>query len=169
MVDVWAANATGVYSGIVNLGNGNGDPRNKETTFGRGLQMTSNEIVAKFTTFFPGHFTSRTQHIHVATHLNGVIWSNNNTFQGSTVAHIGQIFFDQSLANSIERDPIYQANKQPLTKKAQDGIFMQEAAVGDLVVEYSHRSQSFDGGISAWLAFGIDTKSEHITAADTHH
>ena len=61
-----------VYSGIVNPGNGNGDPRNKETTFGRGLQMTSEEGVAKFTTFFPGHYTSRTQHIHVATHLNGV-------------------------------------------------------------------------------------------------
>lgn len=57
----------------MNPGNGNGDPRNRETTFGRGLQMTSNEGVAKFTTFFPGHYTSRTQHIHVATHLNGVL------------------------------------------------------------------------------------------------
>jgi protocatechuate 3,4-dioxygenase beta subunit len=63
-----------VYSGIVNPGNGNGngDPSNKETTFGRGLQMMCEEGVAKFTTFFPGHYTSRTQHIHVATHLNGV-------------------------------------------------------------------------------------------------
>ncbi|TVY84533.1 hypothetical protein LSUE1_G000617 [Lachnellula suecica] len=170
MVDIWAANATGVYSGIVNPGNGNGDPGNKETTFGRGLQMTNEDGVANFTTIYPGHYTGRTQHIHVATHLNGVIFADNNTFQGATVAHIGQIFFDQSLSDSIENDSVYQANQQPVTTNAQDGVFLQEAAIGDPVVEYSLLSDSVQDGVFAWISFGIDvTKSEEIFAAAAHH
>jgi protocatechuate 3,4-dioxygenase beta subunit len=60
-----------VYSGIVNPGNGNGDPSNKESTFGRGLQFVNADGVVQFQTFYPGHYAGRAHHIHVATHLSG--------------------------------------------------------------------------------------------------
>lgn len=72
MIDLWHANSTGVYSGVVVSGNGNsGDKTNLNATFGRGLQQTDKQGVVPFTTFYPGHYTGRTQHIHVATHVNG--------------------------------------------------------------------------------------------------
>jgi protocatechuate 3,4-dioxygenase beta subunit len=72
MIYLWHANATGVYSGVVTPGNGNSDVQsNINTTFGRGLQPTNKDDVAQFTTFYPGHYFGRTQHFHVATHVNG--------------------------------------------------------------------------------------------------
>jgi protocatechuate 3,4-dioxygenase beta subunit len=72
MIDLWHANATGVYSGVVVPGNGNSDDgSNINSTFGRGLQPTNKDGVTQFTTFYPGHYFGRTQHIHVATHVNG--------------------------------------------------------------------------------------------------
>jgi protocatechuate 3,4-dioxygenase beta subunit len=72
MIDLWYANATGVYSGVVTPGNGNSDVQsNINTIFGRGLQPTNKDSVAQFTTFYPGHYFSRTQYVHVATHVNG--------------------------------------------------------------------------------------------------
>ena len=72
MIDLWHANATGVYSGVVSPGNGNSDVEsNINSTFGRGLQPTNKDGVAQFTTFYPGHYLGRSQHIHVATHVNG--------------------------------------------------------------------------------------------------
>lgn len=50
MVDVWAANATDVYSGIdVQFNNGSLD-----STYLRGLQPTDTDGVAAFDTIFPG-------------------------------------------------------------------------------------------------------------------
>jgi protocatechuate 3,4-dioxygenase beta subunit len=72
MIDLWHANSTGVYSGVVSPGNGNiSVESNINTTFHRGLQATNNEGVVQFTTLYPGHYIGRTQHIHVATHMNG--------------------------------------------------------------------------------------------------
>lgn len=72
MIDLWYANSTGVYSGVVVQGNGDSsDATNINATHGRGLQATDHEGVARWTTFYPGHYSGRTQHIHVATHYNG--------------------------------------------------------------------------------------------------
>jgi protocatechuate 3,4-dioxygenase beta subunit len=72
MIDLWYANSTGVYSGVVVAGNGDSsDATNINATHGRGLQQTDREGVAQWTTFYPGHYAGRTQHIHVATHFNG--------------------------------------------------------------------------------------------------
>jgi protocatechuate 3,4-dioxygenase beta subunit len=70
MVDLWHANATGVYSGVTAGGN-NAGASNINATFGRGLQATDEDGVVVFTTFYPGHYTGRTQHIHVASHAGG--------------------------------------------------------------------------------------------------
>ncbi|KAH6711067.1 Intradiol ring-cleavage dioxygenase [Leptodontidium sp. MPI-SDFR-AT-0119] len=166
MVDFWHANSTGVYSGVIAGSNGNSaDASNINTTHSRGLQPTDIDGVAQFTAFYPGHYTGRTHHIHVATHANGTILPNN-TFAGTAVSHIGQLFFDQALSTQVEATSPYSSNTQPLTTNAQDGIFAQAAAVGDPVVEYSLLSADVKDGIFAWIAFGIDTsRQEAIQAA----
>ena len=61
-VDIWAANATGVYSGVVAWGNGNSDDTsNMNNTFGRGLAPTDDEGVVEYNTVLPGHYIGRAQ------------------------------------------------------------------------------------------------------------
>lgn len=62
--DVWNANATGVYSGLVADGNGNeNDTSNYDTTFLRGISKADSDGVVTFETIFPGHYSGRTNHV----------------------------------------------------------------------------------------------------------
>lgn len=124
--DIWNCNSTGVYGGINANGNGNtADTTNIDKTFLRGLQPTDANGVAQFTTLFPGHYTGRTTHIHVAAHIGGTILSNG-TYTGGKVSHIGQAFFDQSLITQVESLSPYTTNKQTLTTNAADSILLSE-------------------------------------------
>lgn len=79
LVDVWHANATGVYSGVV-------DGAGLNTTFLRGVQISDIEGVANFDTLFPGHYLGRVNHIHVTTNRGGKLL-DNGTYTGGTVNH----------------------------------------------------------------------------------
>lgn len=159
-------NSTGVYSGIVANGNGDSsDAANINATFLRGLQPTDSLGVAQFTTLFPGHYTSRANHIHVLAHFNGTTYANG-TYGGGYVSHVGQLFFDQDLISQVEATSPYSTNTQTLTTNAEDTIFAEEADSSDPVVEYSFLGQDVSEGVFAWIAFGIDLTSEYtITAA----
>ncbi|KAH7382110.1 Intradiol ring-cleavage dioxygenase [Cadophora sp. MPI-SDFR-AT-0126] len=160
MIEIWHTNSTGVYGGIVANGNGAGtrDPSNAYNTFHRGLQHVDSSGVAQFITNFPGHYTGRTTHIHVLAHLNGAVTSKGK-YEGGTNAHVGQLFFDQSLISQVEAVSPYSTNTQSLTTNSADGIFRQEAATSDPVVHYSFLGTSVSQGIFAWVAFGINTSN----------
>lgn len=56
-VDVWQANATGVYAGVIGMDNGDfEDKSNLNTTFLRGVQPSNSNGVVQFKTIFPGHY-----------------------------------------------------------------------------------------------------------------
>jgi protocatechuate 3,4-dioxygenase beta subunit len=64
-VDLWHANATGVYSGIVMFGNGQPtDKSNQNNRALRGIQISDKNGALQFTTIVPGHYPGRTHHIH---------------------------------------------------------------------------------------------------------
>jgi len=150
-------NSTGVYGGIVANGNGDSsDETNINNKFLRGLQPTDTDGVAKFETLVPGHYTGRTNHIHVLVHLNGTVLSND-TYVGGTYSHVGQLFFDQDLVTEVEATEPYVSNTQTLTTNKQDSIFLQEAASSDPIVEYSLLGETVADGLFAWVAFGINT------------
>lgn len=76
-VEIWHCNSTGVYSGIVAGGNGvRTDEDNWDTTFLRGAAQTDDDGVVTFETLFPGHYLSRTNHIHTMVHLNATAQAN---------------------------------------------------------------------------------------------
>ena len=65
--DLWNCNSTGVYSGLVATGNGNtDDTSNLDATFLRGIQETDTDGVIQFLSVFPGHYSGRTTHHHMA-------------------------------------------------------------------------------------------------------
>jgi protocatechuate 3,4-dioxygenase beta subunit len=163
MIEIWHCNSTGVYSGIVANGNGDSsDAANINATFLRGLQATDAQGVAQFSTLFPGHYTSRANHIHVLAHFNGTIYANG-TYGGGFVSHVGQLF-DQDLITQVEATSPYSTNTQELTLNSADQIFSQEAATVDPVVEYSLLGDDVSSGIFGWVAFGIDLTTEETVS-----
>ena len=102
-VDIWHADAGGVYSGF---GQGAGN-----RTFMRGLQKTNAKGLALFRTVYPGWYQGRTVHIHVKVHLGG------------NVVHTGQLYFPDSVTDAVYRKAPYAARGTRDVRNANDSIF----------------------------------------------
>jgi protocatechuate 3,4-dioxygenase beta subunit len=102
-VDVWHADAGGVYSGF---GQGSGN-----RTFMRGLQKTNAKGLALFRTIYPGWYQGRTVHIHVKVHL------------GANVVHTGQLYFPDSVTDAVYRNAPYNTRSARDVRNANDSIF----------------------------------------------
>jgi protocatechuate 3,4-dioxygenase beta subunit len=102
-VDIWHADAGGVYSGF---GQG-ADSR----TFMRGIQKTNAKGLASFRTVYPGWYQGRTVHIHVKVHLGG------------NVVHTGQLYFPDAVTDAVYRKSPYTSRPNRSTRNAQDAIY----------------------------------------------
>ena len=160
-VDFWHCNATGVYSGVVASGNGNGDAGNINATFLRGIQSTDADGVVQFRSIVPGHYTGRTTHVHMIAHTAGNwdLLPNNTISGGERAAHVGQLFFHQDLLSSVTALQPYASNSQAVTMNKDDNIMGQEAANVDPVVEYVLLGDTLADGIFAWISVGINASA----------
>ncbi|KAI0130428.1 Intradiol ring-cleavage dioxygenase [Xylariales sp. AK1849] len=158
-LEMWHCNATGVYSGIVAAGNGEvSDTANINSTFLRGIQPTNADGVAQFESTFPGHYLSRSNHIHLMVHANATVYCNGTLGNEVTSSHVGQAFFDQDLVSAVEATHPYSTNTQELTTNANDSILAEEAASGvDAIHEYTYLGDDVSDGLFVWLSFGINT------------
>jgi protocatechuate 3,4-dioxygenase beta subunit len=103
-VDIWHADAAGVYSGF-----GAGAA---SRTFMRGVQRTDKNGIAVFTTMYPGWYQGRAVHIHVKVHVGG------------NVVHTGQLFFSDTLTEQVYKAKPYAARGNPDVTNANDSIFV---------------------------------------------
>jgi protocatechuate 3,4-dioxygenase beta subunit len=161
--DIWNCNATGVYSGVVANGNGNAaDTSNLNATFLRGIQKTDTEGVVQFSSVFPGHYFGRTAHHHIVAHLDVTVLLNN-TIVGGTVAHVGQLFWDQDLINEIEATSPYSENSAPLTTNAQDHVLSDETTgtTSDPVINYVKLGDSLSDGLLGWITIAVNTSATY--------
>jgi len=100
-VDIWHADASGVYSGVAgNIG-----------TFLRGIQLTDRNGLAVFDTIYPGWYRGRAVHIHVKVHAGG------------SVVHTGQLFFPDALSDRVYAAAPYRSRGNPDTTDAADAIY----------------------------------------------
>ncbi len=102
-VDIWHADALGVYSGF---GSGAGS-----RTFMRGIQRTDARGLARFRSVYPGWYRGRTVHIHVKVHVAG------------NVVHTGQLYFPDSLTDKVFRRKPYSRRPNRTTRNAKDFVF----------------------------------------------
>jgi protocatechuate 3,4-dioxygenase beta subunit len=102
-VDIWHADAAGVYSGF-----GSGA---SSRTFMRGIQRTDARGLAEFRTVYPGWYEGRTVHIHVKVHVGG------------NVVHTGQLYFLDALTDKVYRAAPYSSRPNRTTRNADDMIF----------------------------------------------
>ena len=104
-VDIWHADALGVYSGF-----GSGA---RSRTFMRGIQRTDVKGLGRFRTVYPGWYRGRTVHIHVKVHLAG------------NVVHTGQLYFPDPLTDKVFRRRPYSRRPRRTTRNADDFVFAQ--------------------------------------------
>lgn len=100
-VDVWHADASGTYSGV--LGN--------TGTFMRGIQKTNAKGLALFQTVYPGWYQGRTVHIHVKVHLGG------------NVVHTGQLYFPDAITDRVYEIVPYTSRPNRDTRNATDSVY----------------------------------------------
>jgi protocatechuate 3,4-dioxygenase beta subunit len=102
-VDIWHADAGGVYSGF---GSGAGN-----RTFMRGVQRTNAKGLAQFRTVYPGWYQGRAVHIHVKVHLGG------------NVVHTGQLYFPDAVTDAVYRKQPYSSRPNRDVRNTADSIF----------------------------------------------
>lgn len=104
-VDIWHADALGVYSGF-----GSGA---RSRTFMRGIQRTDRNGLARFRSAYPGWYRGRTVHIHVKVHVAG------------NVVHTGQLYFPDRITDRVFRRKPYSRRPRRSTRNANDFVFAQ--------------------------------------------
>src|SRR5919197_3167493 len=102
-VDIWHADAAGVYSGF--------DSGAGSRTFMRGIQRTDAKGLAVFRTVYPGWYSGRPVHIHLKVHVGG------------SVVHTGQLYFRDTLTDAVYRKTPYSKRPNRDTRNAADPIF----------------------------------------------
>ena len=102
-VDIWHADASGVYSGF-----GSGA---SNRTFMRGIQRTNAKGLAQYRTVYPGWYPGRAVHIHVKVHVSG------------NVVHTGQLYFPDAVTDAVYKRAPYSSRPNRETRNADDMIF----------------------------------------------
>jgi protocatechuate 3,4-dioxygenase beta subunit len=118
-VEIWHADAGGVYSGV------QGNTRR----FLRGHQKTNAAGRATFLTVYPGWYNGRTPHIHVKVHVGG------------NEVHTGQVFFKDSTSRQVYATSAYASRGRQDTSNASDMIYS-DAGGSKALVKLKRRSSS---------------------------
>ncbi|MBS0269148.1 MAG: intradiol ring-cleavage dioxygenase [Proteobacteria bacterium] len=149
-VDVWHADASGIYSGYTGQG-ASREISTKGQTYLRGTQTTDADGQVAFSTVYPGWYPGRTPHIHV------------KVFLDETSLVTGQIYFpdDYSARIYATRQP-YNDRPTPDTTNATDWIYGDGQREGGGTV----LAMSEDGDvIVAALLIGVDKSGETAAKA----
>ncbi|KAL7269078.1 hypothetical protein RUND412_008271 [Rhizina undulata] len=157
-VDFWHCNTTGVYSGYAVEGTDG-------LTFNRGLQASDSDGIVQITTNFPGWYSGRATHIHIAAHLNGTV--SNSYYSGGTVSHIGQLFFPESILSEIDGAATYSTNSITRLANSADSIYVQEDTGYDALTDITWIGSSLTDGLIASISVGIDTTVDYTTALNS--
>jgi protocatechuate 3,4-dioxygenase beta subunit len=130
-VDIWHADAGGVYSGVSgNRGN-----------FLRGIQRSDARGNVRFETIVPGWYRGRTPHIHVKVFVSG------------DEVHTGQLFFHPVTLKDVYAQGAYAARGQADTSNSADGIYRQAGARSILTLR--RKGSSVAGGYNGTLSLGV--------------
>ncbi|AGK58553.1 intradiol ring-cleavage dioxygenase [Hyphomicrobium denitrificans 1NES1] len=150
-VDVWHADAQGIYSGYSGQGP-NYDTSTKGESFLRGTQMTDEDGRVKFKSIYPGWYPGRTPHIHV------------KVFIGETRVATAQVYFpDEFSARIYTTYEPYNLRSISDTTNDEDSIFRDgERDGGGTVLAVNQDGDT----VSAGLLIGVDQTGEAANYAE---
>lgn len=131
-----------------------------DSTYLRGIQATDSDGVASFETIFPGHYEGRATHTHLLAHENVTVLTND-TIQGGSVTHIGQLFWNEVLRSAVEVTSPYNTNTQSITSNADDMWSIVQAENDyDPFPEYLYLGDDVTDGLMAWIQIGINVTAD---------
>ena len=124
--------------------------------------MTDSDGVVSFETLFPGHYEGRATHTHLLAHENVTVLPNN-TIQGGSVSHIGQLFWNEALRSAVEATYPYNTNTQAVTSNAEDMWSIVQAENDyDPFPEFMYlNSEDITDGLLAWIQIGLNTTADY--------
>lgn len=136
VVDVWHCDAQGVYSDVSDPGFST-----KGKKFLRGYQATDASGIADFITIYPGWYSGRAVHIHFKI----------RTEPGATsgLEFTSQLFFDDSLSDTVFGAAPYSAKGQRDRLNAQDDIYNQSQ--GQTLLPLTSTADGYSGTFALGL------------------
>ena len=149
-VDIWSANAQGVYS-----------DESSESTSGstwlRGYQVTDSSGRVTFTTIYPGWYDGRTDHVHVRI----------RTTAGLNVAT--QMMFDDAVTARVLATSAYARTRTRGTTNSNDRVYADEAADhGVFAIPLTGSTTAgYTGELTAVIASAASTTGTAGTATPT--
>jgi protocatechuate 3,4-dioxygenase beta subunit len=147
-VDIWHASPGGLYSDEASDGTSG-------KRYLRGYQVSDSDGAAAFTTVYPGWYTGRTVHIHVRV----------RTFDSSGAAtydFLSQLFFDDSLTDTVYKQAPYNARGRRDTRNADDSIYGSNGAALILGM-----TADGSGGFVGAFTFGLSSSAESGSSASS--
>ncbi|KAF4765916.1 hypothetical protein N7455_005777 [Penicillium solitum] len=174
-LSIWASNATGNYAGFTGI-----DPDTASTldgwttrtdgttddkTFLRGISRTDSAGMTELLTIFPGYYISRTTHIHLTVQTN--VTGKDTSYSDAGVQHLGQLFFDENLINSVYQLSPYKAHISTLNRTTNSEDTLYSSANGDgysAVVDVSKLGDSLADGLVGYITIGVNRSA---TPAET--
>lgn len=183
-VDIWHADAHGVYSGwaggeaisprsdlngivardaLTSAFMGGPPPFSHgpqdSSRFLRGVAVTDDSGNAIFDTIMPGWYDGRTTHIHIRIHTGSVEVADGMLVGAGNVAHTGQLFFADSLVKDLAAttEPYKSlAKKLSPMLNGDDGIFLHSEGEEQVI-----RIESEGGSMKGFVGVGIDPEADH--------
>ena len=146
-VEIWHADAAGVYSGYSANVPPSGQPGgraapNNRKRFLRGHQRSDSDGRVLFDTIYPGWYSGRTPHIHIKVHVGG------------SVVHTGQLFFSDRTSDAVYGTPHYRTRGRPDTTNATDSIY---AAAGGSKAKVDLTRRKGHKGLKGRITVGVAT------------
>jgi protocatechuate 3,4-dioxygenase beta subunit len=114
-VDVWYANAAGLYSDKSSQGTSG-------QTWLRGVQFSDAHGLAIFHGIYPGHYQGRTTHVHVKVHTGGAK-DTKGKLTGGHVAHTGNLFSNDPVNAQVYKRSPYASDHAQIVPRAQDFVY----------------------------------------------
>jgi protocatechuate 3,4-dioxygenase beta subunit len=147
-VDIWHASPAGLYSDESGEGTAG-------TQYLRGYQVTDSAGVVQFVTVYPGWYSGRAVHIHVRV----------RTFDSSgavTTDFISQLFFDDTLTDTVFTRSPYAARGARDTRNAADNVYGSDGASLILTM-----TADGSGGYGGAFTFGLSASNQSSGDAGT--
>ncbi len=161
-VEIWHCDARGYYSGISANDPGSDSAAEEvaaaaESMFLRGVQITDADGSVTFDTIYPGWYQGRTVHIHMKVHIDGEV-DAEETYEGGTTAHTGQLFFDDAVSDAVfETDPYANRPDDERTENGEDNILGDHADDPEFLVETTQiDGADLTAGYTGTVTVGVD-------------
>ncbi|MEU5491809.1 intradiol ring-cleavage dioxygenase [Streptomyces sp. NPDC020196] len=184
-IEIWHCDASGVYSGYTQNGNGGGGgtppgppPSGTPTappggpggpggggghatptddlTWLRGIQMTDHQGFVTFLTILPGWYAGRAVHIHTKVHTGGSRTSDGYT--GGRTCHTGQFYFSEDAVTATIDVAPYSANTMKRTTLDEDFIYPKTGAQGGLL-ELAYNKKHIERGVIGYITMAVDSSA----------